>query len=598
MSREKIFKLLFLALIALLLLLVFRFKPTVIGPKNLEKPPLKEGNAVLSGKNFHYEVKDKNILKYTLYAEEILERDEQEKELKNPFISIPKEEGKTDNISADKGLFSPNKSELRLYENAKIVTSDNFKIMSSGFRVTPQNEVVSEGRADFEKDKLKGSGEILRYDREKRIAYLEGNIKIYSENLFFEASTLFIDLKNHNGRIEGPVKGKKDDIFIFSPGGSIFLNSKNNLEYLILEEPANGETQNFTFSSRNIRFDFSGSNVGKFTLIDNAVIEKKAEPKSKLQTQTILFEKVKDNLWNFTAPSKMLFEQSNAKLECTKGKGLIDKGEITADFEGPVRGRDDKTEISSANAKLYKDYFEFIGNAQAVSLDGNVTAERITAYKSGDKEALGDVKGEIFQKDKSKILFSSTKAKISPSLFPVRLLGDVVVESSTFNLKGTDFSFYSNKKFSGCNGVYATFEENSGNINGYGKEVDYNEEKGSCIFSGDPYIFDNGKKLSAKNKIIAYFNEGRKIKEILAEEEAKFESEKQTAIGDSIIYNLESKKGVVSSETGIAEVIEKEPFKRCIGRKISFAEKELAIKGSDKKTSRGKIEGREVKEKR
>jgi len=599
-SRERIFKILLGALIALLLLLLFRFKPSVVGPKNLEKPKVKEGSAVLSGKNFSYEVRDKNILKYTLYADEVLERNEQqEKDLLNPVVLIPNKEGKTDKIFAKKGIFSPNKSELRLFDEAKIVTSDDLKIKSSAFRVTPFNEVVSESKADFEKDKLKGSGDILRYDREKRIAYLEGNVHIKSDsdNLSFDASRMTIDLESHNGKIEGPINGKKDDILVSSPNGEVILDDKNNIDSIILQEPSNGETENFTFSSRNIKFDFKNSKVDHFTLIDNVIIVQKAEPKSKLKTETLIFEKGKDLLWHFTAPSKMFFERVDEKLECSKGTGVINKGEITADLEGPVRGWDEKMEISSARGKLNNDSFEFIGNALTSSSEGNIRAERIISFKSGEKEARSNVKGTMLRKNESKILFSSEKARISPNVYPINLLENVTVESDNFNLKGSDFTFLSSKTFKGCNGVLAYFQGTKGSITGYGKEADYNEDEQYCVFKGDPYTIDDSGKLSAKDKITAFFNSDRKIKMILAEVEAKYESENQSAFGDTIKYYPEAKKGEVSSEKGIAEVIEKEPFRRSVGRKIVFAEKEVEIKGAENKTNRGKMEGLEVKEK-
>lgn len=598
MRKESIFKILLVALISLLLLLLFRFKSSVVGPKNLEKLKVKEGRAVLSGKNFSYEVKDKNILKYTLYAEEVLEREGQEKELLNPVVSIPKGQGKTDKIFSKKGIFSPNKSELRLFDEATIVTSDNLKIKSSAFRVTPQNEVISESRADFEKDKLSGSADLLRYDRKKRIAYLEGNVNVKSENLSFDASRITIDLEYHNGKIEGPIKGKKEDISISSPNGEIKLDDKNNIESIILMEPSNGETESFTFSCRNIKFDFRNSKVNHFTLIGNGLIVQKAAPNSKLKTDTLFFEKGKDLLWHFTAPSKMFFERGNQKLECSRGTGVINNREISADLEGPVRGRNEMNEVSSARGKLSGTFFEFIGDAQSSFSEGNVSAERIISFKSGEIEALLNVKGTILRKNEGKILFSSEKVKISPNVYPIKLQENVTVESNNFTLKGSDFTFLSSRRLSGCNGVLAYFQAHTGNISGYSKEADYNENRQYCIFTGDPYLTDGVRKLSAKDKITGFFSSDRKIKTITAEGEAKYESKNQFAFGDKIEYDIALKKGEVSSETGVAEVFEKEPFKRSIGRKIVFGEKEIEIKGANNKTNRGKIEWREVKEAR
>lgn len=597
MNRERIFKILFTALIGLILLLLFRFKPSVVGPKHLEKPQLKEGTSVLSGKNFSYEVKEKNILKYTLFAEEILESGGDKKDLTNPVISIPKKDGGIDKIFAKKGTFSPSTSDLRLYQEANIKTSDNLIIKSSGFRVTPQNEVVSESRAEFEKEKIGGSGDILRYDREQRIAYLEGNITIKSENLLFNAVRMVIDLENHQGTIEGPIHGKKDDIAISSPKGTILLDSKNALESLTLQEPAEGETERFSFSSKKIKFYFKKSKTDEFSLIDNVVVVQKEEPKSKLTTEELDFKKQSDQFWHFTAPSKMFYDRLNSKLECSGGKGLIKKGEIIAELFGPVRAFDEKAETSSSRGKIDSNSFEFIGNAQVSSSEGNISAERIISYKTGEKEAYSNVKGEIAKKDGEKIYFSSEKAKTSPNIYPIKLQNSVEVKSSNLTLKGSDFTFLSNKQFKGCDGVIAVFAGKNGTIDGYGKEVDYNEEKGRCVFTGEPYILDNGRKLSAKDKITATFDQEKKVKEIIAEGSAKYESENQIAYGDRIKYIPELKKGEVFSKNEIAEVIEKSPFRRCVGRRISFSEKEIEIKSSDNKISRGKIEGREVKEK-
>ncbi len=597
MSRERIFKILLAALIGLILLLIFRFKPSVEGPRHIEKPRIKGSNSVLSGKNFTYEVKDKNILKYTLFAEEIFEMGSEEKELLNPVISIPKKGGNFDKIFARKGTFSPAKNVLRLFEDARIVTADNMTIKSSGFRLTPQNEVVSEGRAEFWKDKIIGSGDILRYDREQRIAYLEGNVNIKSENLLFEATRTLIDLENHNGSIVGPVKCRKDDISISSPSGKILLDSKNTLESLILETPVQGETENFNFSGRNIKFDFEKSKMNEFTLIDDVILVQKKLPKSKMQTKILNFEKGSDNLWHFTAPYNISFERLKSRMECSGGTGIINKGEITSDLKGPIRAYDEKTEISSSMGKLDGNTYEFIGNAQVSTSSGNISAERIIAYKSGEKDAYENVRGQIVGKGGDNIFFSSDKAKISANVYPIRLLENAIVESEDFVLKGSDFSFLSNKRFYGCNGVSMVFKGIKGKIDGYAKEVNYEEEKGNCILTGDPYLLDGDRKLSAKDKITVYFDFKKKVKEIVAEGDAKFEGEDQIASGDRIKYDTELKSGEVYSENEIAEVIEKEPFRRCVGRKISFGEKELEIKGSDNKVSRGKIEGQEVKEK-
>ena len=598
MNRDRLFKILMALLILLLLFLLFKFKPSFVGPKKIEIPPQKESSAILSGKNFTYEVKEKNILKYTLYAEEILEKDEEEKELLNPFIIIPKSGGKIDKVSAKKGIFSQSKNILRLYKDAKIITSDNFVIESTGFRVTPQNEIVSERVAKFEKEKMKGSADIARYDRERKISYLEGNVIMASENILFKASSVFIDFENHNGKIEGPIYGKKDDLMIVSPSGRIELDSKNNLENIILDEPVKGETDKFLFSSRNLKFNFKSSKMDEFALISDVVITQKEEPKAKLTTETLIFYKKVDKLWYFIAPSKVYFEKSKTKLECFKGKGIIKNGVITADLDGPVKANDENMESSSTSGKINEDSFEFIGNAQVAGQNGILSAERIITLQSGEKEAYDNVNGKIVRKGELPIFFFSEAAKVAQGIFPIKLLDNVTVKSDIFMLKGSDITVVSNKKMKGCNGVVVNFANDKENIDGYGKELVYDQEKGFCLFTGEPYFQNEGEKISSNERISVYFDENKKIKEIIAEGEAKYKSKNQQAMGDRIRYNLKTKKGEVFSENSVGEVIQKEPFSRSVGRRILFGEKEVSIKGSDNRINRGKIEGWEVEEKR
>lgn len=597
MSRNRLFEILMFLLILLLIVLLFKFKPPFVGPKKIELLPQKEGNAILSGKNFSYEVKEKNQLKYTLYAEEILEKNELEKELTNPFIIIPKGEDKTDKVLAKKGVFSESQRILRLYEEAKIITSDNFIIESTGFRVTPQNEIVSETVAKFEKDKMRGNADIARYDREKKITYLEGNIIIASENILFRASRAFIDFENHNGKIEGPIYGKKDDLIIVSPSGKIELDSKNNLQNIILDEPVKGETDKFFFSSKNLKFDFKNSKMDEFTLINDVIISQKGEPKAKLTTETLIFYKGVDKLWNFVAPSNVYFEKLKTKLECSSGKGIISNGVITADLDGPVKASDGNTESSSTLGKINEESFEFLGNAQVSTQNGILSAEKIITFKSKEKEAYVNVNGQITRRDEPPIVFSSEKAKMAANTFPIRLMKNVKIKSDNFSLSGSDITIVSNKRIKGCNGVIVNFSGKE-NIDGYGKELEYDQEEGFCIFKGEPYFISDGGKISSNEQIKVYFDDKRKIKEIIAEGEAKYQSKNQQASGDKIRYNFETKKGEVFSENSVAEVIEKEPFRRSVGRKILFGEKEVSIKGSDNRINRGKIEGWEVEEKR
>jgi lipopolysaccharide export system protein LptA len=596
LSREKIFRLLAFMLAVLLVILLFRFRPRIEGPEKLEVPSVKAGGVTLSGKNFRHEARESGVVKYIVTADEVLEKNESEKELINPVITIPKEHDRSDRIFGQKGTLAASKQEVRIYENAKIALYDGMTISSSAFRLTSQGEVLSEGPALMERGELKGRGDILRYDRERRVVYLEGNVELRGPDNSFSASRIKIDLDKHTGEIKGPVKFAKESAKLEAPDGEISLDAENRLKSLTLLTPTRGELPSVKFASQfsDYFFDKKGA-VNEVVLRGKVSVTRTGEAPTRLETEILSLGKAAGKEWIWSSPEEMFFFRGFEKITAPKGSGTIEGGIITGDLQGPVRGWDESGEFSAGSARINADSFDLIGNAQAVRGKESVKADRIISRKSGEKEAVGNVSGSHNPEKGEPVLFTSDKALMAAKTYPVTLNGNAHVYSSRFEMKGEEAAFLSAKTMSACKGAAVTVEGKGNPVFLYGSQIDYDEEAGKAVAKGDPSATDGKSRLSAAGRIELILDPEKKAEKVSAEDSAFYESEIYKAEGDKIVYFPKTRKGEVSSSNAKARVIEKSPYKMVTGKIIDFGSKELSVRGDEGEVHRGKIEGEDLK---
>jgi lipopolysaccharide export system protein LptA len=598
LNKEKIFRWLVFLLAVLVVVLLFRFRPRIEGPRRLEAPTVKEGGVILSGKNFRYEERLGEEIKYIVTAEEVLEKDQVEKELTSPVVMIPKENGRYDRVLGSRGTLSLSRQEVRIYDNARIVLSDGMTISSSAFRLTPQGEVVSEGSAVIKKDDLKGTGDILRYDRERRVAYLEGNVELKGADSSFSASRIMIDFEKHTGIIEGPVRATKEDAILEAPRGELVLDKENRLRSATLLTPSTGEMAAVKFSSQfsDYIFDNKGA-VAEIVLRGKTSVTQKNEAPMRLETEILSLSKIDGKDWKWHSPGQMNFFRRSDKITAKKGAGFIRGGSISGDLEGPVRGWDEISEFSSNSAKFDNDSFELLGDAQALKGRDSLRAEKITFMRSGEKTAEGSVNGKNISETGETVTFSSEKALMAKNAYPVKLTGNVHIYSGRFDLKGEEASFLSPKTMTACKGASVTVEGKDNPVFLYASQVDYDEDQGMVTAKGNPSVTDGKSKLSSVERILLKLDPRKKAEKVVAEGTAVYDSELYEAKGDKIVYFPQDKKGEVYSSAGKAVVVEKVPYKTVTGKKISFGKKELWVRGEEGEVHRGKIEGEDLKRK-
>lgn len=596
MNREKIFKSLMFLLVVLLLLLLFRFRPRIEGPRKLEPPSVTEAGVTLSGKDFRYEERAGGETKYVVTADEVLETSRVEKELTRPVVVIPREGGPGDRVLGDKGTLSLSRQEVRISGNARVELGNSMTISSPAFRLTPQGEVVSEGRAVIRKDQMTGAADILRYDRERRVAHLEGNVELGGPGTTFRAGRIGIDLKNHSGEIDGPVMAQKEDSKLEAPRGTMVLDSDNRLKSLTLMTPARGETPSVSFASDfgDYRFEKDGT-VKEVVLRGNASIVQKAPGQAKLETSVLSLTRSEGKAWDWKAPGEVRMERGEEKITALGGSGAINGADFTGILDGPVRGWDGTAEFSSGSARIAKGDFELIGDAQVVKGSETIRANRMTLFKDGGKRAEGSVSGRSVTRGGEVFDFSADKAVTGKSSYPVKLSGNVRIFSPRIDFNGGEATFLSARSMTACKGASVAVEGHGNPVFLYGSELAYDEEAGKIEASGNPSATDGKSRLSASERIELVFDSQKKAEKVTAFGSAVYESENYSAKGDRIVYFPKEKKGEVSSDRGKAVVTEKTPYRLVTGKKIGFGNKELGITGEKGEAHRGKIEGEDLK---
>lgn len=598
MNKEKTFRWLLFLLFLLVAVFLFRFRPRIEGPEKLEHPSVTETGVVLSGKDFRYEERQGGETRYVVTADEVLETSRVEKELLNPVVVIPGKEGSEDRVLGKKGTLSLSRQEVRIYGGARIEIGRSMAISSPAFRLTPQGEVVSEGRAEITRDELKGAADILRYDRERRIAFLEGNVDLSGPDTSFKATRIIIDFNSHSGEIEGPIEAVKEDFRLGSPRGTMSLDRENRLQSVTLSPPTRGETAAASFASRfsDYRFDRNGA-VSEIVLRGEASVARKGADPGRVETEILSLARPAGKDWTWSAPGQMNFFRGEEKIVAGSGSGKIRGSTFTGDLGGPVRGWSGTGEFSSDSARISEGSFELVGNARTVKGGDSVVAEKMVVLQSGEKRAEGSVAGKSVSQSGETFNFTSERASMAKSSYPVKLSGNVHIFSPKIDFKGEEATFLSARSVRACRGASVAARGKDDTVFLYAGQLDYDEAEGRLETAGDSSATDGKSRLSASRKMVLLLDRENKAEKLTAEGSAVYESPNYEARGDRIEYFPKEKKGEVSSEAGMAVVREKNPYRLVTGRTIQFGNRQLGIGSEKGGVHRGKIEGEELKRK-
>ena len=176
---------------------------------------------------------------------------------------------------------------------------------STGFRMTPEGEIVSEGPATIERDDIHGSADLLRYHRKNQVAHLEGSVHFTRGVQTFTCTRVITDFVAHDGQITGPVVISSDQGTVRAPSGVIYLSDQNQLTGLLLGTPCTGEGPKGHFSARTLMSDVGeGGIVKAYHLQKDAVVGVPGPPPMIMKTSLLDLTPGEKDVWGWTRPRR------------------------------------------------------------------------------------------------------------------------------------------------------------------------------------------------------------------------------------------------------------------------------------------------------
>jgi lipopolysaccharide export system protein LptA len=590
-DRRRLLKLILSSLfIGFLLLLAYKFKPKLDMPA--PGPPEKTRRTpqgTLSAKGFHYVQRAGSKVEFDVTASEVAEAKGGLKVLADPVLLLPGQ-GKA---WGKQGSFDPATQALRIWEDAHLRHQAGWEAASSGFRLTPEGEVVSESSVEILRRDVRGSADLLRYQRKSQVAHLEGQVRFTRGVQSFTCSRIIADFASHGGQIAGPVVLSSDQGTITAPAGIIFLSDSNQLTGLSLGSPCVGEGPKGHFSARSLMADVGpGGEVKAVHLREDAVVGVPGPPPTTLASSVLDLDPKGDGVWHWSAPGALAVERDRGRATASSGTGLFGgAGEPSAELAGPVRGRDERGTFRGDRAKLEGGDWVLLGHATVERSQDTVNGDTVTYKKDGSSEAAGHVAGSRKAAGQPELDFSSDRAFSGAGGYPVRLEGHVKARRDGFDLSAERATIRD-----------AQTAEAEGNTVGVFKAKDGRTD----TVKADALTFDGGKHEAAAvgkaraegkdywvtaPKILAFLNEDNQPVRYETEGDSSFEGPSYKGQGERLIYAPAAQQGRAYGYQKSAVVIQKEPYRRVSAPAISYSEKQVEVLPQEHAPMRGSLEG-------
>jgi lipopolysaccharide export system protein LptA len=392
-TRKKLLQGVFSSVFLLfLVLLAVRFRPRVEMPAPLKSDALSRGGeGTLSAEGVTHVQEAEGKVQFELQSREVTEAGEGCRRLKDPVAIFPGR-GKA---WGRQGEYDPARKTLRIWEEASLSDGKDLTAESTGFRLTPEGEVVSEGPAAFSRPGSRGRADLLRYLREAGKAHLEGNVVLETGQASLAATALDVDLDGHRGTLVGPVTVSSPDGTVEAPAGKLLLDESNRLKEVVLGSPAHGKGARGTFAAREaaVEMDPRGQ-VRRVRLEGEVRLTQEGEPPSTLETGRLFLVPASGGGWSWEAPGALRAARADAVTEAPRGTGSFGgTGEPEALLPGPVTGRDNRGTFSGDEARLRGADWTLLGHARSEREGDTLEAREITRRGDGSLLARGEVRG-------------------------------------------------------------------------------------------------------------------------------------------------------------------------------------------------------------
>ena len=598
MNRRRFIQALLTILLALfLLLLVIKFRPksTVIRPVERPAAAIESGGS-LAASGFRYVDESAGKVAFVVTAARVTEKPGEAKLLFNAKVTFPSPGG--DSVASGRqGLFDAASHTLRLWDDATIKRPDGWTATSSGFRLTPEGEVVSEEAATLRRGAIEGRADILRYERDSQKAYLEGDVRFKDRaGREFTCRRLTSDMKSHSGNMTGPVSVSGREGTISAPGGTLVFSGDNTIEKVILEPSVKGDGPSGKMSCDKLVMSLKPEGaIESLALQGSARMESEAG-KQVAETALLTLRPKASGGWDWESPGPLAVTRLRDVLDAPSGTGTAGSGPFTASLPGPVTGSGPSGNWSCDHAYVEGATRRLEGKVKIVKGDDTLWANSATIHEDGSAQASGDVRGRREAKGAEPMEFTSQKAVAAPKVYPLKLYGSCVVTRGAMRLMAPAIVIQNSEEAEASGGASCAWSGPKGERllaapviahKGAEKLV---LAKGGAHGTGESYVIDADQVealLDAKNRPQKYVATG----------EAKLTSDNQDASGDKLIYNPNDGSGQAESESGRAVLVQKNPYRRAEGALVLFGQDSVSVhQGAS--SARGVLEASVPKEKR
>ena len=595
MDRRRLLQFAFTGVFILfLLMLLFKFKPKVEVPAPVELEKIKRSvEGTLSARGFKYVQETAGKADFTATATEVTETTGGLKHLTDPVVIM----ANGSKAWGKQGSFNQGENSIRIWDDAHLSQPTGWVATSSGFRLTPEGEIVSEAPVALTRDKLTGGGELMRYHRETELAHLEGSVHFEEGPKTLACTVVDLDLKKHSGEMAGPVTITSDQGTLKAPHGTLVLDEKNNLKSVTLGSPAEGDGPRFASLSRTVvaEFDEAGQ-ISKIHLEGDAAVTSKAPPPSTVKSER--FDLIPEGKgegntgWAWTAPGALTVLRDGGDAKATSGKGVLGgSSPETADLAGPVSGKDRRGDFKGDRATMSGGDWTLIGHAEVVKPDERLTADRVTFRKDGSSEAEGSVRGWRKQEGQPDTTYSADRARSAPGGYPAKLTGDAVVVRGGMTLKAPIIRVLDGRSAVAEGNAVGTFvEEDKSTSTVTAKTIRYVGKDRVATAEGDGKAVGRDYTLTG-DLLRAVLDEKEKPLRYEAEGKAVFVGTLYDGRGDFLSYDPSTDMGQARGQGQSAVVIQKDPYRRVAGSVVDFAPKHLEVLPEAGLPRRGSIEG-------
>jgi len=591
MNRRRTLQLAFSAVfIIFLLVLAYHFKPKVEVPAPARPETIKKGTGgTLSAEGFKYRQETAGAIDYNINADTVTEAQDGTKKLTKPVLTIPGQ-GKA---WGDEGSFAPDTKQLRIWDNAALSHKGGWLAHSTGFRLTPEGEVVSERSVTFTMGKATGSAELLRYNRHTQVAHLEGKVRVRKGDARLACRAIAVDLVTHRGIMDGPVFVETANGALKAPRGTLFLSSSNQLQRVVLGSPAEGETGRNRFTSETAAAVLAArGDLQSVHLEGDVVVDMKSDPPYRMQTEKLDLTPKAGGLWRWNSPGGLTITGTNGEAEAVSGTGAFGgKAPITAALEGPILGRQQTGTFTSDKAELSGDDWTLVGHALVVKPAERLSADRITRHGDGETTASGNVAGSRSPKGAPTLTFTSDALKSAEGGYPSVLRGSVELVRGDMTLAAPVVKAPDAQTIVGEGGAKAVFKDARGGVQTVtGGTLTYDGRKriavarGNARGEGRDYWIKAGTLkavLDSKDRPVTYE----------ATDDCRFDGSAYQGRAEHLTYDPAAQAGRASSVRGDATITQKQPFHRVSGPVVLFAPRSLDVLERQDGLSRGTLEG-------